>query len=174
MSYVGNQVEHKVYGSGKIVEEGNGLIWVEFPNNTKYAANRYCFHIPEDVDKGFILIDGFEATDSEEDDANSSDNKYRDLYKRAFFEYLNEEKVKRDGTPYKMDTVAIDAFYLEKHSKKRDFLKWMDSDESMNEARKELTRLLEKAGGPRVQTRIREYFRSLSKLREYLKLKGVL
>ena len=64
MSYVGNQVEHKVYGSGKIVEEGNGLIWVEFPNNTKYAANRYCFHIPEDVDKGFILMPVSTVTDN--------------------------------------------------------------------------------------------------------------
>ena len=40
-----------------------------------------------------------------------------------------------------VQTVATDTFYLEKHSD-RDFLSWLNSEKTLNEAEKELKKLL--------------------------------
>jgi len=172
MSYTGKTIKHPVYGHGTVVRDKGDKVFVSFPENEKYAGNQYCFNIPEAIDKGHISL-------ADEDVINDKTvpkpaNHYRDLYKKPFWDYLNEEKIKRTGEPYKMDTVAVDAFYLEKHSPAHDFLEWLRTDESMEAAKAELTRLIEEAGGPRVRVRIEEYYRSLSKLREYLIQRGVL
>ncbi len=177
MSYAGKTIKHPVYGFGTVIREKEDKIFVSFPEKEKYAGNQYCFNIPEAFDKGHIsLVDGDVVNNdaaAEKKTGAKVANYYRDLYKKAFWDYLNEEKIKRTGEPYKMDTVAIDAFYLEKHSPDHDFLEWLKSDESMDAAKAELTRLIEEAGGPRVKARIDGYYSSLSKLREYIIQRGV-
>ncbi len=178
MSYAGKTIKHPVYGFGTVVRDNGGKIFVSFPEKEKYAGNQYCFNIPEAFDKGHIsLVDGEAITDEvvkETKTGTKAANYYRDLYKKPFWDYLNEEKIKRTGEPYKMDTVAIDAFYLEKHSPDHDFLEWLRTDETMDAAKAELTRLIEEAGGPRVKARIDGYYSSLFKLREYLIQRGVI
>ena len=173
MSYIGKKVKHSIYGEGTIIRDGGDKIFAEFPENEKYAENQYCFNVPEAFQKGHLELLRGEVLNVQQSKTNlQSSNKYRDLYKKPFWDYLNEDKIKRTGTPYKMDTVAVDAFYLEKHSPNHDFIEWLRSDESMEAAREELARLLEEAGGDRVKVRIDGYFSALSKLRDYLIQRG--
>ncbi len=171
MSYVGKKVSHCVYGEGVIVLDNGDKVFAEFSNNEKYAGNKYCFDVPEAFQRGYlVLLDQNVSSD----DNNPGSNKYRDLYKKQFLEYLNEDKVKRTGSPYKQDTVAVDAFFLEKHSKKRDFLEWMKSDKAMEDAKKEIANVIANPTDSTAQRRAQAYIIALSKLREFLIEKGVL
>ena len=176
MSYEGRNVRHFEYGVGTVIRVSNNKAFVVFSEKENYAGNQYCFIVPDAFQKGYLEllnVDGEENIDSV-NSSMSTPNMYRDLYKKPFWDYLNEEKIKRTGEPYKMDTIAVDAFYLEKHSVDRDFLDWMRSDDSMEEAKNELTRIIEKAGGPRTKPRIDAYYNALSKLRDYLIQRGVI
>lgn len=177
MSYIGKTVTHTIYGKGEVLEDKGDRIYVSFPEFARYAANRYCFDVPKAFENKYLeVLDNKEENSSisNEQETISEKNKYRDMYKKPFWDYLNEDKIRRTGKPYKMDTEAVDAFYLEKHSKNRDFMDWMKSDSAMEEAKKELKMLIESTGGPRIEERTKGYYSALVKLREYLTIRGVI
>ncbi len=179
MSYLGNKVRHIEYGDGTVIRENKDKIFVEFTDNSKYADNQYCFKVPEAFEKGHLKLfevekDLTETTSDTTDLASRNPNKYRDLYKKSFLDYINEDKIKRTGSPYKQDTVAVDAFFLEKHSQKYDFLEWMKSDDSMEKAKHELACILGDPNDLRIQQRAQGYYIALCKLRDYLKQRGVI
>ncbi len=176
MSYVGKKVSHSEFGVGEIIIDNGKRIYAEFPNNEKYAGNKYCFDVPEAFQLGYLeLLEADNLDQYGPENINDSvSNKYRDLYKKQFLDYLNEDKVQRTGSPYKQDTVAVDAFFLEKHSRKRDFLDWMKSDEAMDEAKKEIALVIANPTDSTAKQRVQAYIIALSKLREFLIKKGVL
>lgn len=70
--------------------------------------------------------------------------RYRDQYFDKYMDFLRkvtDESRKKEGkTPYSdvtLKTMATDTFFLEKHED-RDFKEWLESDDSLNDARQAL------------------------------------
>lgn len=97
--------------------------------------------------------------------------KYREKYYNEYFEYLwermqKERKKEKELKLSYVQTVANDTFYLEKHSD-RDFLSWLNSEKTLNEAEKELKKLLSNRKNP--ESDLKKYFKYMTYFRDFLK-----
>ena len=97
--------------------------------------------------------------------------KYREKYYNEYFEYLwermqKERKKEKELKLSYVQTVATDTFYLEKHSD-RDFLSWLNSEKTLNEAEKELKKLLSNRKKP--ERALKDYFKYMTYFRDFLK-----
>lgn len=97
--------------------------------------------------------------------------KYREKYYNEYFEYLWErmQKERKNEKELKLSyvqTVATDTFYLEKHSD-RDFLSWLNSEKTLNEAEKELKKLLSNRQKP--ESDLKAYLNDMKYFRDFLK-----
>lgn len=97
--------------------------------------------------------------------------KYREKYYNEYFEYLwermqKERKKEKELKLSYVQTVANDTFYLEKYSD-RDFLSWLNSEKTLNEAEKELKKLLSNRKKP--ERALKDYFKYMTYFRDFLK-----
>lgn len=97
--------------------------------------------------------------------------KYREKYYNEYFEYLwermqKERKKEKELKLSYVQTVATDTFYLEKHSD-RDFLSWLNSEKTLNEAEKELKKLLSNRQKP--ESDLKAYLNDMKYFRDFLK-----
>ena len=97
--------------------------------------------------------------------------KYREKYYNEYFEYLwermqKERKKEKELKLSYVQTVATDTFYLEKHSD-RDFVSWLNSEKTLNEAEKELKKLLSNRQKP--ESDLKAYLNDMKYFRDFLK-----
>jgi len=171
--YTGKKVYHPSLKEGIVTNQDSEKIWVKFSNGT------YIFGVPEALQNGFIyLIEDFSipseeiARDSMEKDTRDP-NYYRKLYQKRFQEYL--EGLDDDHAKNSISTYKSDAFFIESHYLKKDFMFWFSSEDALEQAREVLVELPEiKNGQQKPSRRANGYITAMRYLRNFFLKEGII
>ncbi len=174
---INKTVKHSLYGDGKVIEENDKRVVVDFSGNVRL------FPMPDAVIHNyFVICDDYDTIELPEKESSwnrkivSTDQSYREKYREEFRDWIvnyynkNYDNVINDYKGY-----ASDVFFIEKNCPERDFLTWFTSEETLNEAREALLKVPEVINGKqKPEYRVSGYITRMRIFRLFMQNKGLL
>ncbi len=167
---VNKKVRHFEYGVGVIKDANEERVVVEFDIGVRM------FPLPDAIINNYLLFG--DDIESETQNKNGKETKslsldnnhYRKLYREDFKKWIDNTYNKKADNPINdSDGYATDAFFIEKNCPQRDFLSWLESEETLEEAREALLNVPKIVNGKtKPSNRVSGYITIMRLFKEFL------